>query len=672
MDSDPEPAEIHRLLARQLRRASLSADELPTDAKSWSRLLNSISEAYKDSDSSRYLTERAFKVVDQEMRVLYDELRSHSAQQLAAERDRLQAVFDSVGTSICVVGADLEVTALNPAAELLISRSEESLLGTPVRDWCRTTGSYSGERSRLLLLGSIERAAPCRFEDMILDLGQPEPVHATVTYRPLEQGEPGSGGVLAISDTTEHKKAQEEVVWSATHDVLTGLINRPMIMELLTANNQMVRQTSSLTGVLTIDLDNFKVLNDSRGQSLGDRLLMSVAQRIQRVSQGRHTLARIGSDEFLLMLPRINDADEAIRLAKATLRALERPFKLGAGESTLTTASIGVAVGDGNLSASELLRNADLALNKCRVEGPGRYVMFDDSMLNSAAAHARQLQHLRSAVAKRELTPLFQPLFDLRTESLMGFEALAHWQSPDGSASPAEFIPIAERHGLIAGIDRSIISQALGFLDQATQKGAGLDLSMSINVSSVTLTQEEIGSDIQGMLSRRRLDPRRVIVEVTETALIEHPQETIEILQHLADAGMRLALDDFGRGYSSLNWVRSFPLDFIKLDQSFIQQVTGEGRERAIVQAMTDLSHALGIRVVAEGIETLNQLVGVREINIDIGQGFHLGHPLVWDQAMELALTWAEAPLNKEGPTLGPVYVASTPAPPISPETYMI
>lgn len=674
MTSDADPPEIHKLLARQLRRASLTADELPTDAKSWSRLLNSIAEAYRDADASRYLTERAFSVVDKEMRELYDELSARSADQLAKERDRLQAVFDAVGTAICVVGPDQEVTGLNPAAELLIGSSEDSLLGTPVREWCRTTGSDSdsGEKSRLLLMGSIERAVSCRFEDMILDLGQPEPIHATVTYRPLEHGEPSSGGVLAISDRTEHKKAQEEIVWGATHDVLTGLINRPMIMELLTANNQMVRQGPALTAVLTIDLDHFKVLNDSQGQSVGDRLLVAVAKRIRRVSQGRNTLARIGSDEFLLMLGSITNPDEAVSVAKATLRALERPFGLGPGERTLTTGSIGIAVGDGNLSASELLRNADLALNKCRAEGPGRYLMFDDSMLNSAAEHARQLRHLRSAVAKRELSPLFQPLFDLRTDSLMGFEALAHWQSPDGPVSPEEFIPIAERHGLIAGVDRSIISQALGFLDQATQKGASPDLAMSVNVSSVTLTQERIGADIRRMLSRRQLDPKRVIVEITETALIEQPQEAIELLQQLADSGIRLALDDFGRGYSSLTWVRSFPLDIIKLDQSFVQQLTGEGRERAIVQAMTDLSHALGIKVVAEGIETPNQLAGVRDIDVDIGQGFYLSHPLVWDQAMEIALTWADAPRNGTSLELGPVDIPGTPDLTISPATYSI
>ena len=429
-----------------------------------------------------------------------------------------------------------------------------------------------------------------------------------------------------VSAAVNNTRLFEAVRAKALHDPLTGLANRTVLLDRLEhAQSRCVRSGGSVA-VLFLDLDRFKVVNDSLGHEAGDELLVAVAQRLHRELRAGDTAARFGGDEFVVLCEDVSGPHEALMLAERTSEALLPPFTVG-GEQVFVTASVGVAMSNGkSVDGGELLRDADAAMYQAKARGPARCELFDKQMRRRAVARLEMENDLRRALDNEQLQIHYQPNIRLSDELVVGVEALIRWRHPQmGLVAPADFIPLAEETGLIIPIGRWVIDTACRQLgDWINRRGAGATpLYMSINLSPHQLKDPDLVNDVAGALVRAGVPAEAVCFEVTETALIEDVKGAYEVLQRLRNLGVRIALDDFGTGYSSLSYLHTLPVDMLKLDRSFIARLSPEAKGRAVVAGMVDLAHALELTVVAEGVETEEQLLDLRDLHCDVVQGHH-------------------------------------------------
>jgi len=443
------------------------------------------------------------------------------------------------------------------------------------------------------------------------------------------------GLVLNYSDITERALYEERLSQQAFHDALTGLPNRALFQDRL---DNALRQRGQTVGLLFVDLDHFKVVNDSLGHDAGDQLLCDVAQRLAGCLRDGDTLARLGGDEFTVLMPGIADAQVAEAVASRIESRLEPPFELP-GQSVFVTASIGIATGDALHDRSEaLLRDADAAMYEAKAHGRARHAMFDPTMHTRAVTRLAIETDLRRAIDNDQLELHYQPIMWLGGNQIVGAEALVRWRRPDGTlVPPGEFIPIAEETGLIRPIGRWVLHEACRQLARwraDLPQAAGL--AMSVNVSARQLQDASIVEDVESALRETGLDPGSLILELTESAVVETFEGASATLQKLRWMSVQLAMDDFGTGYSSLSSLSRLPLDILKIDQSFVARIDQDAEGRAIVYAIVSLATALGVRVTGEGIETASQLSTLIELDCNHGQGFLLGRPAPPD---ELAAT---------------------------------
>jgi predicted signal transduction protein with EAL and GGDEF domain len=429
----------------------------------------------------------------------------------------------------------------------------------------------------------------------------------------------------------------------ALHDALTGLPNRALIMD---RANQMLargRRNNVATTSLFVDLDNFKDINDSLGHAAGDQLLVELAQRLSSVVRDTDTVGRLGGDEFVVLTegaPETLEPDAgggtaplalpdggATVVAERILDVLREPFLLGRhGSMYAVSASIGVAAGPRD-SAEDLLRDADIALREAKAAGKRRYVVFQPQMQQAVENHLELQADLRSAVERDEFFLVFQPIFEIGTEVVVGAEALLRWQHPvRGVVMPDDFVPQLEESGLIIPVGAQVVRRACQ--QAADLCEAGYDLWMSVNVSPRQLGSPALLGDITKALESSGLDPHKLVVEVTEGTLMGDPASTAERMSRLKALGVRVAIDDFGTGYSSFAHLRRFPVDILKIDRSFIASMTTSQRSSALVHTLVQLGRSLGLNTVAEGIEEQQQLDQLREERCDTGQGFLYARPL--------------------------------------------
>jgi diguanylate cyclase (GGDEF)-like protein len=433
---------------------------------------------------------------------------------------------------------------------------------------------------------------------------------------------------------------QTELVFLATHDALTGLPNRTLILDRIEQTLTRTRLKQEPVAALFVDLDNFKAINDSLGHSAGDELLCAVAARLDGVIRETDALGRLGGDEFVVIADGLSLAAGPELIAERLLEAFKEPFKLSRAEDArvFVKASIGIATG-GRSSAEELLRDADIAMYRAKWGGKNRYLVFESGMQDEVQSRMEIEMDLQSALENEEFFLVYQPTFDLESMTPTGVEALIRWRRPGrGIVQPEDFIPLLEESGMIVDVGAWVLREACA--QGAKWQEAGHPLGMAVNVSALQLDTDDLLDHVEGALSSSGLAPSALTVEITETTLMLNAEETARRLASLKSLGVRIAVDDFGTGYSSLAHLRQFPVDVLKIDRSFISQLAEGFEGEILLHTLVQLGKALSIETTAEGIERPQDLSLIKAEECDNGQGFLFTRPLSAQDADSFFRQW--------------------------------
>ncbi|HEY3970722.1 MAG TPA: EAL domain-containing protein [Solirubrobacteraceae bacterium] len=441
----------------------------------------------------------------------------------------------------------------------------------------------------------------------------------------------------------ELHRRQEELAFMATHDALTGLPNRTLILDRVEQMLVRARRNQTPVAALFVDLDNFKHINDTLGHGVGDQLLRAVAARLEAVVRDIDALGRLGGDEFVVVAEGMSLAAGPELIAERLLGALKQPFKLKGAENTrlVVTASVGVAMGD-RATAEELLRDADIAMYRAKWDGKNGYVVFESGMQDAVQSRMELEMDLRDAFEKDEFFVVYQPTFDLREMVPTGMEALIRWRHPTrGVVQPDDFVPLLEETGLIVDVGRWVLREACR--QGAEWREAGREVGVAVNVAARQLDRDEFVQEVREALSESGLEPEQLTIEITETTIMANAEETAGRLASIKEIGVRVAIDDFGTGYSSLAYLQRFPVDALKIDRSFISKMSNDAEGETLIRTLVQLGKSLSIETLAEGIEQAQELSLLREESCDTGQGFLFARPLDRDECETFLENWAGA-----------------------------
>jgi diguanylate cyclase (GGDEF)-like protein/PAS domain S-box-containing protein len=560
--------------------------------------------------------------------------RKQAEDSLRESKQRLDGILNALEDVVWSISADtFETLYLNPTVLQIYGRSASEFLDNP-KLWFEVIHPddqqwVSEAIEPLLLNGSAEiEYRIVRPDGQICWLYNRSHVIYDAVGKPVR-----IEGIA--TDITERKSMEEKLAYYAFYDDLTGLPNRVSFMEKLAQAITKIKQNpQQLFAVLFLDLDRFKIVNDSLGHVIGDQLLLSFAQRLQSCLQPEDIVARLGGDEFAILISGIKSTDEVTCIAQKIHQELKSPFNLN-GYEVFTTASIGIALGSSKyIQAADLLRDADTALYRAKEQGKSGHMVFDPTMYDQAVALLQLETDLRWAISRQELEVVYQPIVSIKTGKITGFEALVRWQHPQkGYISPAEFIPVAEETGLIIPIGEFVLRESCQKLRQWHTEFPQLQhLQMNVNLSGKQLSQGCLVEQIQEVLQEVELHPSNLKLEITESAIMSSPEQVAIIFKQLRSLGIQLCIDDFGTGYSSLAYLHYFPIDVLKIDRSFINRIDTEHEQLAIVRAIVTLAHNLGIDVVAEGVETISQLMQLRLLQSDQAQGYLFSKALPSDE----------------------------------------
>jgi diguanylate cyclase (GGDEF)-like protein/PAS domain S-box-containing protein len=451
-----------------------------------------------------------------------------------------------------------------------------------------------------------------------------------------------------LADAVERQATEDEIRHRALHDPLTRLPNRALFHDRLEQALARMRRKRSLSAILFLDLDRFKLVNDSLGHHVGDELLVAVAPRLKQALRASDTVARFGGDEFGILIEDISGEHDAIAAAERIAAVFARPFILGSNEHFVNV-SIGIALASGGEVADDLVRNADAAMYRAKDHGRGRYELFDEAMRVRAIARLRVENDLRRALERDEFSLVYQPVVSLADREIVGVEALIRWNHPTlGLVSPLDFIPVAEESGLIGPIGDWVLEQACR---QAAQwypmRPDAAPFGMSVNLSAVQIAKRGFADTVEAVLRETGLDPCCLNLEITESVLLADSDALMQTLRALKASGSRLVIDDFGTGYSALGYLTRLPLDALKVDRSFVVGLGLRPRDTAITEAIIGMSRALSLEVVAEGVETPLQIAELRRLGCGLAQGFHFSRPVAPEEITKMLQsgpTWAHSP----------------------------
>jgi Amt family ammonium transporter len=537
-------------------------------------------------------------------------------------------------TPLAVIGwdADLRVTEWNPAAEQIFGYPAAEALGRTAEF---ITAEAAGARAAHVFAALLERTGGTR-ATLLNRRRDGTQIHAEWYNTALVDEVDRVVGITSlVEDVSERVRAQERLGHEALHDMLTGLPNRALFVDRLgAALERGKRRADYLFAVLFIDLDRFKVINDSLGHLLGDRLLTRVAQALRACVRPADTVARIGGDEFAVLTDELGSEGNVSAIVQRIQEALGRPFDLE-GQEVYTSASVGVALSSqGYRQPEDFLRDADTAMYRAKEGGRARVEVFQESM---RSPFRRQLQletELRYALERDELVLHYQPILRLSNDEISGFEVLVRWNHPQrGLLPPGEFLPAAEESGLVIPLDRAVLRRACRDLadPQVPER-----IWLNVNVSARNFLEPDLPDHVAAVLKETGLPARRLKLEVTETVIINKPESAAAILRRLKELGVQVCLDDFGTGYSSLSYLLRFPVDVLKIDRSFVQAMGPDWQNAEIVQAILSLARSLGITVVAEGVETSAQLDALKTLGCDGAQGYYIARPVDSEHAWAL------------------------------------
>ena len=543
------------------------------------------------------------------------QLKRRSANRSAAERANLLQLADIAVEGLLVCDGTVVVTA-NSSFNQMTGLSTELLRGMPL------DALFDDPPARL-----SETTARRSVERMLVStMGERIPVEV-VGKSILYSGKPHQ--VFAFRDLRERRKAEAEIRFLAHHDALTGLANRPSFGDSLARQLREQSASKKPFAIFALDLDRFKEVNDSLGHPIGDLLLKRVAGRLRATVRDTDCIARLGGDEFAILLCGFTTVEKTTALANRVVEIVRRPYILD-GKIANIGVSVGIAMApqDG-ADAAELMKNADMALYQAKSDGRNTSRRYNSTMDVLLQARRELELDLRRALAQGELEVHYQPLYDVHSASVRGFEALARWRHPTrGPISPTVFIPLAEETGMISQLGEFALNSSLA---QATAWAEYV--SISVNLSAAQFPAGNLVDTVRAALRRSGLSPHRLELEVTESVLLHDGAETLRVLHQLRELGVRISMDDFGTGYSSLRYLRSFPFDRIKIDRSFIQDMLTSNESAAIIAAVVALGRRLGISTTAEGVETEQQLARVKAKGCDTVQGFLIGRPVPGPEA---------------------------------------
>jgi diguanylate cyclase (GGDEF)-like protein/PAS domain S-box-containing protein len=538
---------------------------------------------------------------------------------------RLGSVVEFSRDAVNGVDRDGVITLWSPGAERMYGYAASEAIGQPI-SLIHPPAHRGSEQEVLRRVLGGERIENHETERMSKDGSV---VTVSVSVSPIWDAHRRVVGASSVArDMTASLRAQEAIRHDSLHDGLTGLPNRTLLLDLVEralARNDRLRQPLA---VLFVDLDHFRLVNDSLGREAGDELLRLVAPRLLRAIRPSDTLARLGGDEFAVLCEQLPSEVSAIRIANELVSALQEPIVLGGAEHSCS-ASIGVAFSTPESSAAELLRDADAAMYRAKAAGGGRAELFDREMRASVLGRIRTEAALRSALAdENQIYVDYQPLVSLQSGQIVGAEALARWRHPDwGPVSPMEFIPVAEESGLIHELGAQVMRRAVHecAVWQEDPDFAGI----AVNVSTRQLVEpDEVARLVRDVIAAEGIPPGFLTLEITESVLIEHLDAGRGALESLAELGIGLSLDDFGTGYSSLSYLADLPFDSVKIDQSLIRNIVDMPHADALAAAIIQMGQALGKQMIAEGVETLGQATRLQALGCDIAQGFHFVQPM--------------------------------------------
>lgn len=555
-------------------------------------------------------------------------------EEIRSSEERLARIVETNTDGIFMVGLDGMITFANAGAERIFGLTRAELLRRKHNDQAWGTRSLDGRTIRpedTAFEEVLRTDAPVRNREGSMLHAAGHRVIITANAAPLHDSDGRIIGVVySLSDITERKTLEERLTYQAFHDPLTNLPNRALFMDRVGKALARTNRSRVPMAVLFLDLDNFKVVNDSLGHAVGDQLLVAVSERVARCLRSGDTAARFGGDEFTVLAESIGSQAEAEAIAERIMEQLRQPFALGSRE-VYASPSIGIAMStDAGETAEDLLRNSDSAMYEAKRNGKGRWEVFHPG-LNAHALQRLEVENdLRRAVDRNELVVHYQPKVCLRDNSIMGFEALVRWNHPTrGLIPPAEFIPVAEQSELILDIGKWVLFEACReAVKWQREFPANPEISVSVNLSARQFKDSRLTHQVIQALEVSGLRARCLILEITESVIMDEAEETIAKLNVLKELGVRLAIDDFGTGYSSLSYLRRFPIDLVKIDRSFIEGLGRDSEDTVIVSATIGLAHALGLIVVAEGTERSDQVDRLRRMDCDVAQGYCFAKPM--------------------------------------------
>jgi diguanylate cyclase (GGDEF)-like protein/PAS domain S-box-containing protein len=548
--------------------------------------------------------------------------------------ERFRSLVQNSSDVIALLSPDLTVRYHTPSVERVLGYGEDELVGRRL--------------SELLQHEEAEKLSGF-FADVCATPGAPMPrdlplrrkdgtvVRLESVFNNLLDVATVGGVVLTARDVTERRALEDQLAHQAFHDSLTGLANRALFSERITHAIERGMRRRNLFAVLFIDLDDFKTVNDSLGHAAGDELLVTVAERIRSAIRPEDTCARLGGDEFAVMIESISDADGAVTVARRILEAMAVPLVVGGSDVTVQ-GSIGIALDAGGMTASEIMRSADLAMYKAKTEGKGRYALYEPSMHANVLERLALKADLQRAVIEDEFAVHYQPIVTLQTGGIVGVEALVRWHHPErGLVLPGEFIGLAEETGLILPLGRHVLNAACHQVASWRRRGHA-QLGVSVNLSAKQLVSRSLPGEISATLDECALDPSALTLEITESTLLDSPI-VIGRLDELRALGVRIAIDDFGTGYSSLNYLRRFPVDTLKIAKAFVDEIGASPEQDRLVSAILRLGATMGLETVAEGIEVEQQRDRLRQLNCRFGQGYLYSRPMPADELDDMLVS---------------------------------
>jgi diguanylate cyclase (GGDEF)-like protein/PAS domain S-box-containing protein len=570
---------------------------------------------------------------------------------LFAEKERAQVTLDSIGDAVACTNSAGQITFLNTQAEKVTGWSRLEAMDQPVGSVIRVLDVATRMPIQVPMEEALDSDRKVYLQaNCVLQRrdGTEVPIEDSVAPIHDRSGRP-DGTVIVFRDVSASRTMARQMAHAAQHDFLTGLPNRMLLLNRIAHAIALAPRHSKHVALLFLDLDGFKHINDSLGHTIGDRLLESVAQRLLDCVRVTDTVSRQGGDEFVVLLSEVEHAEDAAITARRMLNAIALPHEIGHHELHVTT-SIGVATyPDDGIDAEALIKNADTAMYQAKESGRNNYRFFKPEM-NLRAVERQSIEDgLRRALERNEFSLRYQPKYCLRTGEITGAEALLRWTHPKrGAIAPAQFVPVAEECGLIVPIGAWVMREAC--LQGRKWMDAGLrPHRMAVNVSAREFREEKFVEGLFDILNDVQLDPSCLELELTESVLMKRADLAASSLKSLRDKGVRVAIDDFGTGYSSLSYLQKFPVDALKIDQSFIRQISTVGDDTAIVTAVIAMARSLELQVIAEGVETIEELSFLRQHKCDEAQGYYFSPPVEADDLARMLSTKVPGPGRRRG-----------------------